>query len=447
MDPCQRASYVYGIGWHSQEFSSAPGYVRQWFSDYACVTDPQGTDPCQKAADLYGIYANQTWGFAPPDVQTWWTANGCTTASNNTDPQLCKNAANFYAMDSDNFGNAPQEAQTWWQQMGCNAEPTCQGLSEMFGIDYDPWYNNGSYGYAEDLPDIQNWWVDHECRGTAPLFEANPCQRASDKFAIGPNGDVGFAPDFVRTFWSSSQCDTSPRPVSMFIPDVDPMAPPVQPPAAPTNLVVTSVDDSQIHFSFQDHNNASLGYFPSLEVFEVLSDGREFFREYDYGAGSLGGVRTGEAAVLQLYNGKNSCIKIRYLSAYGRSMFSNVACGGTASMPSSTGCGVGLGNGVHVTNVDYSDWNYFPGSFDEFRIAWYVCNSCMTWSPALTVALAEYSSGNTLQDTTYFPLAGVPPGQCILQSSEPMSTYTSFYMHWDVFINGSWQGGTGMSTQ
>jgi hypothetical protein len=230
------------------------------------------------------------------------------------------------------------------------------------------------------------------------------------------------------------------------MPNDEPTAPPVMPPAAPTDLVVTSVDDSWVRFSFQDHNNSSLGYFPSLEVFEVLSDGREFSRQYDYGAGNLGGARTGEVSLLYLYNHKNSCIKIRYLSPYGPSMFSNVACAGTASMPSSTACGVGLGNGVHVTNVDYTNWNYFPGSFDDFRIAWYVCNSCMKWSPALSVDLAEYTSG-VLQEMYSFPLlAGVPPGQCILQSTEPLTTYSSFYTHWDLFINGSWQGGTGMST-
>lgn len=458
MDICQRAADVYGIAPYDR--SSAPMYVDAWWMDNECWAFPQGTDACQKASDLYGIGpvdGDDGFGFAPPEVRTWWSSFDvpCNATPTTSIAQQCQNASNLFLMEEGHLDGAPESARTWWQQNHCNTHPTCQGLSELFGIEaYGPFF-----GYAPFDPAADDWWYAHNC-ATTPLFSLDICQRASDTFGIRANVTWGFAPDYVRSFWTWYACNTAPRSPVLFMPDDPPPAPPPPPPplpAAPTDLVVTGVERCCEHttsdilvFSFRDHNSASLGYYPSLEVFEQLADGRLFSRVLSYGNGNLGGTRTGEAALDQLYRGANACIKIRYISPAGSTAFSNTACGGVGSTSDAPTPGVGIVNGVHVVSEDFSNWSYYPRYDDYFRIGWKLCNANTTASGPIAVDLLEYityrDSGSTdLWETYNLSLPfGLAAGECLVQATEPIIEFTHSYFQWNLLINNSWAGGTGM---
>jgi|HubBroStandDraft_1064217.scaffolds.fasta_scaffold03039_6 hypothetical protein len=170
---------------------------------------------CQKAADFYGISQPTTWGFAPTDVQAWWNQSACSATSTTPTSQLCQNASDLYAIvGSTSFGGADDQAKAWWTSTGCSTTPSCQDVSDLFGL------SAGPTGYAPGY--VANWWLNAATCTTMPLFapasQGSNCQRASDRFGIiagqvGAPTDFGFAPTYVQTWWNSAQspaCNTMP---------------------------------------------------------------------------------------------------------------------------------------------------------------------------------------------------------------------------------------------
>lgn len=216
-------------------------------------------------------------------------------------------------------------------------------------------------------------------------------------------------------------------------------------PLPPTNLVVTKSDSTRIYLQWKDNNDPNAAVPFSVRIFERLPDGREIERGEPSPLGPRGGTMTTEWWTSTLAQKRNACVKIRLLNAWGTTMFSNLACGpGPGTTPPSPVGTIGLGNGVHVTNPEMTDWNYYPTAFDDFRIAWHVCNSKSTNSGPLDVQVRESAEGS-LQDTFSFPLSNVPAGACVQQNTDLITTFSTQHWNWDVYINGAFAGGTGMS--
>jgi hypothetical protein len=218
------------------------------------------------------------------------------------------------------------------------------------------------------------------------------------------------------------------------------LAVPLPVPAAPTQLQVTGSDASWLKYSFKDNNQRTiLGL--GIEVWEVTSahpDG--VMRSNDSPIGQIGGTMTGQESLPYLTNGKNACIKIRAFNAGGISMFSNIACGGSGSMPMAT-ANVGLGNGVFICTADHLDCSFSPRVGQSFDVGWSVCNNGGAASPSLNIKLLQ--TDNLAQVTSQSFSAVVPAGGCVPQFSGAKTITTQGTFHWDVTINGLPMGGIG----
>jgi hypothetical protein len=211
-------------------------------------------------------------------------------------------------------------------------------------------------------------------------------------------------------------------------------------------LKVTGSDSYWMTYTYQDTNPADFNVSFDGELWERLPDGRELLRTNVAPIGPAGRINTAQTFHPDLTGGRNACIKIRFKNQFGTSMFSNIACGGTkAATPPPPAGSVGLGNGVHVTNADMTDWNFFPTAFDDFRIAWHVCNTKTTNSGPLDIKLFQFIE-SSLDETTSFNLpGGVPPMSCVQQQTDLLTSFSTSHFEWQVFINNQFGGSTGMS--
>src|SRR5262252_866713 len=265
---CQRASDTYGIA-ASGTTGTAPSYMIDWWRANGCSTSPHGANACQMAADFFGISAYYSWGFAPADAQSFWSANDCNEVAptaNVTAAQLCQNAANFYAMSSGSPGGAPAGIPDWFNTYCGSAAPTCQGLSEMFGVTHGSTWAYASWPASPPPTYISDWWISHSCQ-TVPLFSNDNCQRASNTFGISVGQTMGFAPNFVQSWWSASGCGSTPQP-PLFMPAAKPFNPAAAAGSCTFNPA-TMVPQHLGQFSMTNTatatvpNDVGLGTFPS----------------------------------------------------------------------------------------------------------------------------------------------------------------------------------------
>jgi hypothetical protein len=207
---------------------------------------------------------------------------------------------------------------------------------------------------------------------------------------------------------------------------------------------VTTTDANSIYFQWKDNNPLSW-YTVSYELWEVVqSTGMGYLRISGYG-GTPGSVLSGNAPLFDVYNGKNSCLKVRAVNQAGYSMFSNISCGPGGSMP--TYANVGLQNGVVLCSGSLNNCNIMPVENQSFFVAWTVCNAGNATSAALDVELNTNDNLGNLSSQG-FPLSnGVAPGQCITQQSAPIVIGASQSGGWDwqVTINGVNEGSTNMT--
>ncbi len=220
--------------------------------------------------------------------------------------------------------------------------------------------------------------------------------------------------------------------------------PPV--PMAPSNLKITSVDSSQIHFTFQDNNTTFT--FPTNDgqsgpFWEVFENVGGVAKDRSGGGGTsmlqyVGKVVPDATSLIYLTNGTHACLQVQARNSTGSSALSAPVCAGGTTLPPSVN--VGLGNGVLIASPDLTDMNYQPPTGGGFRVWWQVCNGGTAASGALAIRLVESGAAS---NTFNFSIASLAAGQCMAENTVVLTA--SGEVDFDLFINNVFEGGSSMA--
>jgi FG-GAP-like repeat len=229
---------------------------------------------------------------------------------------------------------------------------------------------------------------------------------------------------------------TGAKPVAVSA-DVRPSSGVEQFPAAPSQLKTTGADSNYLYLSFKDN---TVGLFPpTYNFWEILNTGTAYLRWGPLGtAGPLNGPQTASVPLSKLTNKASACVEVQAVNSLGTSMYSNIACGSGGSMPNQY-YNVGVGNGILTCTTDLSDCGVFPSLGETFTLLWAVCNNGNIVSPALNVSLVTMSPVSSGSANFNLP-NGVGAGQCVQQSSGPITPTQSGPWSWDVYLNGVLDG-------
>jgi hypothetical protein len=130
-----------------------------------------------------------------------------TVYGSSADLTTCAHLSDLFGMSDGVRGFASSAMWNLWRNKGCRVSPSspdsCQKASDLYGIDA-----LGTWGFAPSF--VRTWWTANNCQ-TRPVSSIGLCQRASETYGIVSGQALPGMPVDVRTWWRDTGCQTSPR--------------------------------------------------------------------------------------------------------------------------------------------------------------------------------------------------------------------------------------------